>query len=169
MGANMALRRDLLSDIIGFDEVMGGGAPLRSSQDFDFAFRAYRAGRAVLLEPSVTVDHYGSRAYDQWPATMRAYGIGDGAFFLKHIRCGDVLALRLFLARAARVVGQAVYRSVRQRKLVGVSEYGRNLIVGMREGARFGVDRRTRLYRETARARIEATDANVVTGARKVS
>jgi hypothetical protein len=167
MGANMALRRDLLDDIVGFDEAMGGGAPLRSSQDFDLAFRTYRAKRAILLEPSVTVDHYGARAFDQWPGTLRAYGIGDGAFYAKHIRCGDLLALRLFVRRVAYVVGQAVYKSVRQRRLVNVSLYGRSLFTGVREGAKFGVDRQTRLYRETAKGRIEVTEANAVTGAGK--
>ncbi len=169
MGANMALRRDLLDDIVGFDEAMGGGAPLRSSQDFDLAFRAYRAKRAILLEPSVTVDHYGARDVEQWPGTLRAYGIGDGAFYAKHIRCGDLLALGLFVRRLGYVVGQAVYKSIRHRRLVNVSLYGRSLFTGVREGARFGVDRQTRLYRETRRGRIEVTDANAVSGARKAS
>jgi GT2 family glycosyltransferase len=169
MGANMALRRDLLDDIGGFDEVMGGGAPLRSSQDYDFAFRTYRANRAIVLEPSVAVDHYGARASDQWSGTMRAYGIGDGAFFAKHVRCGDLLATRLFLGRVSYVFGQAAYQSVRQRKFVNVSLYGRSLFAGIRESMRFGVDRRKRLYRETGRGRIEVTDANAVSGSRKAS
>jgi GT2 family glycosyltransferase len=168
MGADMAIRRDLLDDIVGFDETMGGGAPLRSSQDFDLALRAYRANRAILLEPSVTVDHYGARAADQWPATMRAYGIGDGAFYGKHIRCGDLLALRLCAARIGRVIGEAMYNSLRQRRLVKLSDYGRGLFTGLRESARFGVDRRTRMYRETSRGRIEVTEANAVSGMRKV-
>jgi hypothetical protein len=146
---------------------MGGGAPLRSSQDFDLAFRAYRANRAILLEPSVTVDHYGARDVDQWPGTLQAYGIGDGAFYAKHIRCGDLLALRLFVTRVGYVVGQAVYHSVRQRKLVKVSTYGRNLFTGVRQSMRFSVDRRTRLYGETARGRIEVTEANAVSGSQK--
>jgi glycosyltransferase involved in cell wall biosynthesis len=169
MGANFALRRDLLDDVVGFDEAMGGGAPLRSSQDFDLAFRAYRASRAILLEPSVTVDHYGARAFDQWPGTLVAYGIGDGAFYAKHIRCGDLLALRLFVRRLGYVVGQAVYHSVRERRLVRVSIYGRNLFTGIRQSLRFSVDRRTRLYGETDRGRIEVTEANAVSGSRKGS
>jgi GT2 family glycosyltransferase len=169
MGADMAIRRDLLDDIVGFDEIMGGGAPLRSSQDFDFALRAYRANRAILLEPAVTVEHYGARAADQWPATMRAYGIGDGAFFGKHIRCGDLLALQLFVGRLIRVIASAVSSSIRERRFADVNVYGRGIFAGLRESARFGVDRRTRLYRETSRGRIETTDANAVSGVRKAS
>src|SRR5262249_44915440 len=95
MGANMAIRRAPPDELIGFDAALGGGAPLRSSQDFDFSFRVYRSGYAILLDPTVKVDHYGSRTPGQWPATERNYGIGDGAFYAKHIRCGDLLALRL--------------------------------------------------------------------------
>jgi len=168
MGADMALRRDLLDDIVGFDEVLGGGAPLRSAQDYDFALRTYRANRAILLDPAVTVDHYGARAAEQWPATMRAYGIGDGAFFGKHIRCGDLLALRLFVVRVVRLIGSSVYNSIRQRRFV-LSLYGRSLFRGLRDSARFGVDRRTRMYRETRRGRIDVTEANAVSGVQRAS
>src|SRR6185369_10582144 len=74
MGANMAIRRSAFELVGGFDEALGGGGPLRSSQDFDFAFRMYRFGRAILLAPEVKVDHYGSRTHDQWVGTMKAYG-----------------------------------------------------------------------------------------------
>src|SRR5688572_18522631 len=87
MGANMGIRRSAFDRVGGFDEALGGGGPLRSSQDFDFAFRMYRTGNAILLAPEVKVDHYGSRTQEQWAGTMKAYGIGDGAFYSKHIRC----------------------------------------------------------------------------------
>ena len=56
------------------------------------------------------VDHYGTRTKDQWPATMANYGIGDGAFYSKHIRCGDLLALWL-------LVRQYCYSRLREVKL----------------------------------------------------
>jgi GT2 family glycosyltransferase len=165
MGANMALRRTILDRVVGFDEAMGGGAPLRSSQDFDFALRTYRAGFAVLLEPDVKVDHYGPRTPDQWPETERNYGIGDGAFYYKHIRCGDVLALRLFLRQLAGVAKRSVLDAVRLRRWVGIGAYGQNLFVGARAAARFDIDRRRRLYRENVHARIGTTAANSISGA----
>jgi glycosyltransferase involved in cell wall biosynthesis len=164
MGANMAIRRAMLDDVVGFDEALGGGAPLRSSQDFDFSLRVYRAGYAVRLDHRVKVDHYGSRTPEQWPATLRNYGIGDGAFYSKHIRCGDALALRLLLRQFAWVSRSWLASSVRTRRPVPVGDYGRNLVTGIRMGSRFGVDRERRLYRETARARIDVTEANAVTG-----
>jgi GT2 family glycosyltransferase len=169
MGANMAVRRSVMDVTGGFDEILGGGAPLRSSQDFDFALRVYRAGFAVLLDPDVKVDHYGARTKAQWPGTLVAYGIGDGAFYGKHVRCRDPLAAWLLLKKVAYVVAKIGTDSVRDRKPVGMSTYGRNLFAGLRMGARYDVDRTTRLYRENERARSGVTDANVVAGARHTS
>jgi glycosyltransferase involved in cell wall biosynthesis len=169
MGANMAVRRAAFEQVGGFDEALGGGAPLRSSQDFDFSFRTYRSGYAVLLEPDVTVDHYGTRTLEQWPGTMRNYAIGNGAFYWKHIRCGDLLALWWLLMKLGRLVGQAIYRSGRARRWVGVSPYARHLFTGIRDASRFGVDRQRRLFRETSRAQITVTEANLITGAARES
>jgi GT2 family glycosyltransferase len=166
MGANYALRRSIIDRVGGFDEALGGGGPLRSSQDFDFAYRVYRSGAAVLLVPDVKVDHYGSRTGDQWPATMKAYGVGDGAFYSKHIRCGDPLAMMLFgkvlLLSGARYAKTALL----ERKLRD-DDYTPNLFVGIRDAAKFAIDPKHRLYRETAKAKMTVTDANVVTGVQR--
>lgn len=162
MGANMAFRRTAFDRVGGFDEMMGGGAPLRSSQDYDFALRVYRAGLAVLLEPDVRVDHYGSRTPEQWPVTMRNYGIGDGAFYSKHVRCGDLVAARLLLRTCAKVLVQMLRRSWRERRPVGISVYGRGVTMGIREASHFAVDRSRRLYRPTATSDTRATEANPV-------
>lgn len=162
MGANMAVRRTLLAKIQGFDTALGGGGPLRSSQDFDFAYRTYLAGMAILLSPEVKVDHYGVRTPEQWPLTLEAYGIGDGAFLGKHVRCGDVRALWLLCGRIACSRVREIRQSLRERRRVP-DIYGRNLLVGVRSGAKFGVDRRLRLYRESSDVRLGVTQANAVT------
>ena len=145
MGANFAARRSLFTAIGGFDEVMGAGGPLRAAEDFDFEYRTYRAGRTILLCPEVQVIHYGTRTALQWQATLRSYGIGDGSFYGKHIRCRDLLALRLLLARlvdqSARTLGRRVLRRGR-----GDLTYVRSIVIGVRVGLCFQVDRSTRLY-----------------------
>src|SRR6266851_1486604 len=103
MGANFAARRRIFDVVQGFDEALGGGGPLKSSQDYDFQYRVFLAGANVLLCPTVIVDHYGLRTWDQWPATLRAYGFGDGAFYFKHVRCGDLFALSLLVKRLTRM------------------------------------------------------------------
>ena len=168
MGANMAVTREMLGKVGGFDEALGGGGPLRSSQDSDFAYRTYRAGYAILLEPSVQVDHYGTRTKDQWPDTMANYGIGDGAFYSKHIRCGDMLALRLLLKQYVYSRLREVKHAVRKGKYKR-DDYGRNLLVGVKAALPFDVDKQFRVYLETDRAKMTVTTSNVVTASTRSS
>lgn len=145
MGANFAIRRGLVDRIGGFDEALGGGGPLRSSQDFDFQYRAYRGGALVRLCPEVTVTHYGARARgSEWDRTMQAYGVGDGAFYWKHVRCHDLTALRLFAVQIARVALREALQPVRRRP--SSSAYLRACFSGVRQSMRFRVDAARRLY-----------------------
>ncbi len=148
MGANFAARRSLFDRVGPFDEVLGGGGPLRSSQDFDLQFRAYRFGVVCLLEPSVRVFHYGLRTADQWPATLRAYGTGDGGFYMKHVRCGDRVALRLLVSRLAGQTVRVVVKPLLGRK--HSSAYLAGLIAGIWGSYGYQVDRPSRMYRSSS-------------------
>ena len=168
MGANMAMRKSLVQKIGGFDEALGAGGPLRSADDFDLALRIYRSGAAVRLLPESIVHHYGVRTRDQWPSTLSNYGIGDAAFYMKHIRCGDLLAARLFLDLIARSIYREARESWRKRRWVP-NPHGRSLWRGIREGARFGIDRVNRLYVETERAKMVATPGAQISAAARSS
>jgi glycosyltransferase involved in cell wall biosynthesis len=137
MGANFAARRALFERIGGFDEVLGGGGPLRSSQDFDFLYRVHQAGLTTLLEPTVKVDHYGIRTDGDWPATQFNYGVGDGAFYTKHARCGGRSSITLWLKKTARVAA---------RSLGSQRAYARGYVYGMVKSLRYGIDRKRRIY-----------------------
>lgn len=147
MGANFAIRRSAFELIDGFDEVLGGGGPLRSSQDFDLQYRVYRAGGTILLDPTVTVDHYGVRRGDQTPATLEAYGIGDGAFYFKHVRCGDIYALSLLSLRVGRLAVRELLSAVGLRRRPSSAAYIWSCLNGVRQSLRYPVDRRRRMYR----------------------
>ncbi len=164
MGANMAIRRTLLSSVEGFDEALGGGGPLRSAQDYDFSYRTYLTGKTILLEPSVWVDHYGTRTQDQWPLTLKNYGIGDGAFYAKHIRCGDTMALGLFLKVYLRSKARIIKGLIKTGNWIP-DIYSEYLPVGFQEAAKFAIDKEVRLYRETEEAKMTVTQASVITGA----
>jgi hypothetical protein len=145
MGANFAARRQSLLRIGGFDEALGGGGALRSSQDFDLQYRLLRKAGVSLLAPAVVVEHYGARTQEQWPITLRNYGHGDGAFYMKHVRCGDLLAARLLLRQFVVECGRSVYKPlVRRRDHSPAYLFG--LVRGGLASFRFRVDRRTRLY-----------------------
>lgn len=144
MGANFAARRGLFARIGGFDEMLGGGGPLKSSQDFDFQYRAYLAGACVLLCPEVKVDHYGVRSRAEWPSTLRNYGFGDGAFYFKHVRCGDLYALMMLVRRLSRVAAREALNGLRRKPTM--APYLWSSLDGIRGSLQFSIDRRRRLY-----------------------
>lgn len=145
MGANFAARRHTLRRLHGFDEVLGGGGPLRSSQDFDFQFRLFRAAGVSLLCPSLEVEHHGLRTAEQWPQTLSAYGIGDGAFYMKHVRCGDRVAARLLATQLLRETARTVLKPIITRRRHSPA-YLVGLMTGVVRSYKFGVDRERRLY-----------------------
>ncbi len=147
MGANFAARRRLFAKVGMFDEVLGGGGPLKSSQDFDLAYRAYRAGAVIVLRPEVSLLHDGHRDAEDWPALLRNYGVGDGGFYAKHVRCGDLMALQLLVTRMVRKsMKLAVWKALGRNPEEGF--YLRGVMHGIREGFHYQVDRRERRYRE---------------------
>jgi glycosyltransferase involved in cell wall biosynthesis len=150
MGANFAARRRLFDRAGMFDEILGGGGPLKSSQDYDLAYRTYRAEGVILLRPEVTLRHDGRREAEDWPALLTAYGIGDGAFYTKHVRCRDPYALWLLTKTLGDAFGRQIVRFVLRRR-PNRGEYGRGILVGIRDSFKFGVDRQTRLYREKSK------------------
>ena len=156
MGANFAARRRLFDRIGLFDEMLGGGGPLWSSQDYDLTYRTYRAGGVVLLRPEVVVNHDGRRELEDWPALLYAYGSGDGAFYTKHVRCGDPYAAWLFARKSGRIFAQWLYKLITRRDNPHMA-YLKGVVRGTRASFRFGVDRARRLYVErTSRARSSA-------------
>jgi GT2 family glycosyltransferase len=147
MGANFAARRTLFDRVGLFDEVLGGGGPLQSSQDFDFVYRVYKSGESTLLEPDVVVYHHGFRSHVQWPSMMGSYGMGVGGFCLKHVRMGDLYAARLLLRFLALGSARLVKRVLTLKPAGGQWAFLRSLVAGMARSFRFPIDRRLRLYR----------------------
>ena len=106
---------------------------------------------AILLAPEVKVDHYGTRTVEQWPQTIKAYGVGDGAFYSKHIRCGDPLALWLF-ARIVLGQGARKVKTILTERSLPDNTYYSHLFVGVRDASKFGIDPKFRpLSRDPSR------------------
>ena len=147
MGANFAARRTLFQRIGYFDEILGGGGPLKSSQDFDLQYRAYVSGSTTLFRPEVKIDHYGIRSPEQWTGTNRAYGTGDGAFWAKHVRCGDIYAFTLLTKHVFRtLVRETLHRVGIRRKANSRVDYLRGIWAGIRGSFAYAVDRNSRMY-----------------------
>jgi glycosyltransferase involved in cell wall biosynthesis len=149
MGANFAARRRLFDRVGGFDVVLGGGGPLRSSQDFDLAYRAYKGDSVILLRPEVTLRHDGRREPEDWLSLSVNYGTGDGAFYTKHVRCGDPLAAWLLAKAITRSTISNCIKFARGRDSTGF-HYVRGVFAGIRGSFGFKVDRARRMYVEKA-------------------
>jgi glycosyltransferase involved in cell wall biosynthesis len=147
MGANFAARRRLFDRVGPFDNVLGGGGPLRSSQDFDLVYRTVKAGGVVLLRPEVTIRHDGRREHEDWPGLLVAYGTGDGGFYTKHVRCRDPYALWLLAKQLGVGAAKWLVKGVRGRKPTE-RYYVQGVVAGIRGSFRFDVDRDARLYVE---------------------
>lgn len=148
MAANFAARRGRLEAVGGFDEVLGGGGPLQSTQDFDFAYRVYRSGGAILLEPDIISYHYGIRPTEDWPALMRSYGVGSGGFYGKHMRLRDVRAAGLFAHHAClAVIGAARATALRRSDARDKQQFLAGMWAGIRASFAFPIDGATRMFR----------------------
>jgi glycosyltransferase involved in cell wall biosynthesis len=145
MGANFAARRRLFSAIGGFDERLGCGGPLRAGEDFDFSYRTYRSGAVILLRPEVSLFHDGRRERSEWPGLVHNYGIGDGAFYAKHIRCGDWHAMQMLSGRIAKMSTRVAAKRI-LRRTTDENMYLRGMLTGVRKGLQFRVDRQARQY-----------------------
>jgi glycosyltransferase involved in cell wall biosynthesis len=146
MGANFAARRRMFDTIGYFDEVLGGGGPLKSSQDFDLVYRVYHGGAVTLLRPEVVMRHDGRREREDWPALLTAYGHGDGGFYTKHIRCRDPYALWLLTSKVAVLSAKVGIKTVIHRSVPPDSNYIRGVWRGVRGSFGWNIDRKKRIY-----------------------
>ena len=148
MGANMALRRSVLSRLpegFLFDPVLGPGAPFPAGEEGDFVYRLRRAGARAALRPSLLLYHRAWRSRDHWQGVLYGYGIGEAAFFAKHARCGDGWAARQLVDRLVYLSARAGAKGVLRRSNDDASLL-RGLCRGLTLSLRMRVDRQTRLY-----------------------
>lgn len=94
MGCNLAVRRESVKLIGGFDPALGGTKGV-IADDIEFVYRALRASLGVLFTPEPRVFHnHGRRSPQELKALARCYTRGKGAFFCKYILKADRAILR---------------------------------------------------------------------------
>jgi len=89
-GNNMAIPSDLLRRVGGFDEGLGPGTTAPAAEDNDLGYRLLRAGIPIRYLPAMTVTHRSWRSGSEQVRVFRGYGVGQGTFYAKHVRRGDL-------------------------------------------------------------------------------
>ena len=89
-GNNMAIPAELLSRAGGFDERLGPGTAAPAAEDNDLGYRLLRAGISIRYLPAMVVTHRSWRSGPEQVGLYRGYGVGQGAFYGKHVRRGDL-------------------------------------------------------------------------------
>jgi hypothetical protein len=85
-GSNMAVRRDVLLGVGGWDERIGPGTPLPAGEDADLIARLLEAGGVVRSGVGSPVVHVPWRSPGAEHDTMRAYELGAGVWIGKALR-----------------------------------------------------------------------------------
>jgi hypothetical protein len=105
LGAGMALRRDVVLDIGGFDEEIGPGARFRSGDDWDLELRLLLKGWYVYETANLWVLHHGFRTYAEGRRHSSLCWYGMGTVVAKPVRAGHPQAFGIaawqLLANAA--------------------------------------------------------------------
>jgi GT2 family glycosyltransferase len=145
IGAGMYMRRALAERVGPFDPQLGAGGRFLSSEDWDYTFRALRAGSAVVETPTVAIDHHGGRRYEGGEAArlLRGNAFSHGAMHAKLLRCGQPAALLLAAAE--------LWEDVRLLRLARPTNAGRLVayVRGVMAGLTTPVDRGRLVYSDT--------------------
>ena len=75
-GANMAVLRDVVLRLGGFDERLDGGRPTRSGGDHEMFTRILRGGHCIVYDPSAVAWHRHRRTMEELQQTVYGYGVG---------------------------------------------------------------------------------------------
>jgi GT2 family glycosyltransferase len=130
---NMALNRSMVLELGGFDERFDTAA-----EDNDLCYRWVRAGHRLHYEPALVVWHHDVRSHAELERVYVNYWRGQGRFYAKHLRRGDLTMLRFMLGDVKRGMRGMAARVLRGRPRWSDQRRGilRGLPSGLREGWR---------------------------------
>jgi glycosyltransferase involved in cell wall biosynthesis len=154
IGAGMAVRRDAVLALGGFDPQLGPGAPLRSGEDRDLAARALTAGWWLYQTPAATVIHHGFRTWSEGRDLARRDWYGIGAAYAKLLKCGHIGAL-VVIAHEVAYIGiiKSAPHALSRHGTFGLRR-ALYFVHGAIDGLRTPVDRKKSLFRGSAHHRF---------------
>jgi GT2 family glycosyltransferase len=108
-GCNMACSRSRFLSLGGFDE------RVKLAEDNDFCYRWLKRGGRLHYDPSLLIWHHAWRTPAELERHFRGYARGQGIFYAKHLRDGDLEVLRFLVRDLRRAVRGLAARIVRGR------------------------------------------------------
>jgi GT2 family glycosyltransferase len=130
IGAGLAVRRDAVNALGGFDGMLGPGAAFPGCDDGDIAVRALLRGYDVYETNELAVLHHGFRSHQQGAEFSRREWYAVGAAYAKPLRCGywsfAVVPAYEFIVHALWPIIYDIFRFRRPR--------GFNRVVGFLQG-----------------------------------
>jgi glycosyltransferase involved in cell wall biosynthesis len=149
LGAGMALRRDAVLALGGFDETFGPGSRFPSADDWDISQRVLLRGGHVFEAADLSIIHHGFRTLAQGRHHARRDWLAIGALSAKHIRARSVGGVNASLWHfVATALWPPVSDLLKLRRPRGGARI-RGYFEGLAEGLRIPVDRKTLLFRST--------------------
>lgn len=147
IGANFAIRREVLSALGGFDPLLGPGAPyFRGAEETDLLIRALYQGYLVINAVECDVLHLGIRTGAEVAPLHRAYQFAVGAAFGKHARLSGLGGLKDIARWVDFYVRMSVEDTLALRHpRASVLFY---FITGVLSTLRYRVDRRKHVFAE---------------------
>ena len=125
---NMALYRTAIDEVGNFDECLGPGTHFPAAEDNDLGFRLLEAGYCIRYVPEAILYHHAWRSQSQVLQLRWAYARGQGAFYAKHLRMGDLYMLRRMLRhlrlQCLLVAGRLLRRNVDRPTLTRQMQLG---------------------------------------------
>ncbi len=104
-GGHMATSRAVLDAAGGFDPRLGPGTAFPAAEDNDLGLRLLDAGFSIHYVPEAVVYHRAWRSRREILGLRWHYGLGQGAFYAKHLRRGDRAMWRRVDRDMVRLVG----------------------------------------------------------------
>ena len=109
---NMAGFRATLLEVQGFDPTLGPGTAFPAGEDNDMGLRLLSAGCRIRYEPSAVIYHRAWRGPGEYIPLRWRYGLGQGAYYAKHLSIRD----RYMLGRLATVLRRHLRMAIRRAR-----------------------------------------------------
>jgi GT2 family glycosyltransferase len=84
-GANMALRKAVLTTVGAFDEALDAGTPTRSGGDHEMFYRILRHGFRIVYDPEAISWHRHRRSWQELEDTLYGYGVGVYSYWTRSL------------------------------------------------------------------------------------